>query len=348
MDQIAGGARAREEGEAVRIAGECFGLSARARRLPGEKDLNFRLDLADGRRMLLKIFTQDAEPALVAMFGAALEHVARVDPTLAVQRLVPTRAGEAACAVRFLGGAARMARMVSFLDGIALDDSPHSAAQRRAVGATSARLQLALRDFVHPAAERALVWDMKTAPSLRPCLEFFDDADQRGLLAAVLDAYEARIGRHLGELPAQAVHNDFNGNNLLVGSDAPDRVTGVIDFDDMVRTPRLFDIAVAGAYQILDEEDPVAALCDFARGFASVLRPGAREIALFYTAVRTRMAMRVIVPEWRAREIPDNRAYLTRNSALVWRQFARLARGNEAEASARIGAAFAEGAGDGE
>lgn len=342
MDDTPGaGLRAREEDEAARVAREFFGVAVQAKRLNGEKDLNFCLTLTDGRRMLLKVFTPDAEADLVGMLGAALQHVARAAPGLPVQRLIPSSAGEPSCLVRFLDGPPRAARLVSFLSGQALDESPHSLSQRRAVGEICARLQLALKGFIHPAADRSLIWDMKTAPSLRARVALFAAAEQRHVLEDALDAYEARISGLVPELPTQAVHNDFNGNNLLVDADAPDSVTGVIDFDDMVRTPRVFDIAVAAAYQMLEEADPVGAICDFAQGFSGVFQPDAREIALLYTAVRTRMAMRLLVPEWRARQNPGNRAYLTRNNALVWRQFARLERVGDAEATDRIARAFA-------
>lgn len=341
MDEvIAAPSVGRAEEEAGRIAGEVFGIAARAKRLPGEKDLNFRMTTAEGRRTLLKVFTADADTALVGMHGAALRHVARAAPDLPVQRLIPTREGAELGYARFLGGAPRCVRMVSFLEGVALDDSPHRPEQRRSAGGICARLQVALKDFTHPAARHALVWDMKEAPKLRRHLALFEEPDQRRPLEAVLDAYEARIASHVAELPAQVVHNDLNGNNLLVSAANSDEVTGVIDFDDMVHTPRLFDLAVGAAYQMIDHADPVGAICDFAHGFGRVFRPGEREIGLLYTAVRTRMAMRLILLEWRARQLPDNRGYLTRNCQLVWQQFARLAGVGNQQATDRIAQAF--------
>ena len=54
----------------------------------------------------------------------------------------------------------------------------------------------------------------------------------------------------------QVVHNDLNPHNVLCAPDAPDRIAGVLDFGDMVRTPLVCDLAVAAAYRI-DRDDPI-------------------------------------------------------------------------------------------
>src|SRR3954454_12667870 len=51
--------------EAERVARDAFGLDASATPLPGELDRNYRLDAADGRRLLLKLHRPDTEPAVL-------------------------------------------------------------------------------------------------------------------------------------------------------------------------------------------------------------------------------------------------------------------------------------------
>ncbi|RUP17929.1 phosphotransferase, partial [Methylobacterium sp.] len=138
------------------------------------------------------------------------------------------------------------------------------------------------------------------------------------------DAFAARIVPALPDLPHQVVHNDLGGDNILVDPDDPDRITGVIDFGDMVRTARMFDVAIAAAYQLGLDADPLGPALAFLRGYASVARLSEAEVALLPTAIRTRMALRLLIPEWRARRFPERRDYLTRNSAGVWEQFRHL------------------------
>jgi Ser/Thr protein kinase RdoA (MazF antagonist) len=309
--------------DAVRLVRDIWGYEVSARRLSGEKDVNFRLTDAGGRRSLIKIYSADTDPAVVEMQAAALAHVARRDPDLPIQRVIPTPTGVVCPRIRLADGTRHTLRMVSFLDGMALDGSVNTAAQRRAVGAMTARLQAALADFAHPHDDHPLVWDMKGAARLRPHLAFFAGAE-RDLLEGILDLFETRIVPAMADLPTQVVHNDFNGDNLLVDPDDGDRICGVIDFDDMVRAPRLFDLAVSCSYQMREAADPVDAVGDCLDGYLTAATLSPVERALLPVAILTRMAMRLIVPEWRGHRSPHNRAYVTRNSPLVRRQFARL------------------------
>ncbi len=324
-----------DDAEVRRLVAEVWGLDVTARRLSGEKDVNFRLTDADGRRSLIKIYSPDTDPDVVAMQTEALRHAGRRDPDLPIQRVIAARDGDPCPRLVLADGGRRTLRMVSFLDGVSLDGSPSTARQRRAVGAMSARLQIALDDFAHPSDDHPLIWDMKRAGRLRPHLGFFAGAE-RDRLEAVLDLFEARIAPVMAELPTQVVHNDFNGDNLLVDAADTDRIAGVIDFDDMVRAPRLFDLAVACCYQIRDAEDPAAAIADCLDGHLAVRALPPDELDLLPAAILTRMAMRLIVPEWRGAQLPENRAYVTRNSDLVRRQFARLGDGPIAAIADRL------------
>ncbi len=100
-------------------------------------------------------------------------------------------------------------------------------------------------------------------------------------------------------LPRQVIHNDFNPHNVLVDGDTGERVTGVIDFGDMVVGPRVQDLAVALAYQIergggLDLADALLA------GYAEHIAIGDDEAAILPAMVAARMAMTIVIGEWRA------------------------------------------------
>ncbi|MBT9385962.1 phosphotransferase [Pseudooceanicola sp. CBS1P-1] len=323
------------------IAQRHYGLEGTAEFLWGEKDSNYRLSLADGRAYLLKVLNPGEDPATTRMHSAALLHVAQADPAVPVQRLHPTRDGAPDLRLTAEEGGVRAVRLVSFLPGMAQKAAPHSAAQRRAVGETLAALQSALAGFDHPAARNRITWDMSHAADLEDLLPVIADPGRRARLAALLAAFRTRILPVLGSLPAQVIHNDFNLENILVDPQAPARVSGIIDFGDMVHAPRLFDLAVAAAYQLgTDPADPLGAVCDLLEGYRRHLCPQQAEVALLWTAMRTRMAMRILLPEWRADLFPEERARLTRNSASVWQELSWLDRVSEAEATARFTAAL--------
>ncbi len=327
-------------GEAEAIAREKYGLEGRAEWLWGEKDSNYRLALADGGEYLLKILNPAESRAVTSMHSQALLHVEARDPEIPVQRIIRTKEGEADFRMTDRAGQERSVRMVTFVPGTAQKSVAHSPAQRRAVGVWLARMQAALADFDHEAAHHRITWDMKHAASLRAILPAFGEQPIRARLERAMDDFDKRIIPVMDSLPAQIIHNDFNMENILIDPADPDRISGIIDFGDMVHAPLLFDVAVGAAYQMGEEEDPLAAICDFLEGYASLKSLSAMELELLYPATVMRLVMRMAIPEWRCGLFPEQRPFLTRNTPTVERQLARLDCFSAAEATRRFIAVF--------
>ncbi len=287
------GATAVPPDQAERIAREKYGLTGRAEWLWGEKDSNYRLTLADGTAYLLKVLNPAENPAVTSMHSQALLHVEAADPAIPIQRIIRTVDGEADFRMTDDEGGTRGVRMVTFVPGVSQKSQPHSARQRHRVGVLLARMQKALADFTHEAAHHRISWDMKHAGGMRELLPVFEDDAQRRRLEAAFDGFEQQVLPRMASLPAQVIHNDFNMENILVEEADPDTISGIIDFGDMVHAPVLFDVAVGAAYQIGFEGDPVEAMCDFLKGYATEKRLSAEEIELLYPAVQTRMLMRL-------------------------------------------------------
>ncbi|MBB3609740.1 phosphotransferase [Rhizobium sp. BK602] len=318
------GAAAVPADQAEAVAREKYGLDGRMQWLWGEKDSNYRLTLADGRDYLFKVLNPAEDPGMTSMHSQALLHVEAADPGIPVQRIIRTLDGEADFRMTAEDGGTRGVRMVTFLPGIAQKAAPHSKRQRRNVGALLARMQMALSSFTHPAAGHRITWDMQHAIGMRDLLPVFSDVAQRRRLEAAMDDFETRIVPVMASLPAQVVHNDFNMENILVDPETPETVSGIIDFGDMVHAPRVFDVAVAAAYQMGDATDPIGAICDFLEEYSTLVSLTAQEIAVLYPAILTRMVMRLAIPQWRAGLFPENRDFYVRNSPTVWAQFTRL------------------------
>ena len=179
------------------------------------------------------------------------------------------------------------------------------------VGATAARLTKALVGFRHEAEDHELIWDIRNAAKLRPLLPSVPDPDLRSRCEKALDRFDVETGPALAGLPWQVVHADFNPHNLLT-DDSGTQVTGILDFGDMVRTPRLCDLAVAASYQI-EPADPLSSLFDVVAGWEAVLPllPGEKDLIL--DLVSLRMVATIVLSHWRAMMQPENAAYFLRN-----------------------------------
>lgn len=323
------------QAEAARLARVHFGLDGQLDPLTSERDQNFRLR-AGGRTYVLKI-ANAAEPPQVTNFQTeALAHIARTDPGLPVPRVVAARDGRVEIALP----SGSILRVLTWVDGTPLHAVAASPALRRSVGATAARLTRALAGFRHPAEDHELIWDIRNAAKLRPLLPSVADARLRALCEGALDRFDAEIAPALGALPWQVVHADFNPHNLLTDPGAT-AITGILDFGDMVRTPRICDLAVAASYQA-DPADPLATLCEVIAGWHAVLPLLSGEAALILDLVTLRMIATVVLSNWRAARQPEHAAYFLRNLPASRAGFEALAGLDRALARARLAAALAQ------
>ena len=218
--------------EAARIAAELFGLHGTASALGSERDQAFLLE-DGGAGGVLKISNSGEDAAVLDLEEAAIAHVTAVDPDLPVARPLAPRAAFDGHEVRLFE------RRHGHKAGPELDD-----AAVREVAATHARLCLALRSFFHPAAGRELLWNLRSAPLLRPLLGEIAEPERQALAARALDGYDERVLPRWERLRAQVVHGDFNLDNLLRRR-ATAQVTGILDFGDCCHTALAADVAVA-------------------------------------------------------------------------------------------------------
>ena len=319
-----------------------WGLSGELRALSGERDRNFLLIPADGpsaQRCVLKI-SHPAESPVVADFQTqALLHIGRTDPLLPVQRIVPTTEGTASLLAHAPDGSTRVVRLFTYLDGEPLPKARRSPAQATALATMLARLDLALRDFHHPAGELELPWDIQRADSVAGLLDSIDDPACQALAQRALDRFVAHVKPHLHALRTQPIHNDFNIFNLLVDPQDHDRIAGILDFGDMVHAPLIDDLAVAAAYQVDAQGDTLGALSRFVSAYHAVLPLQALECELLFDLVQARLLMVVAISGWRAAREPANADYLLRNNVISWARLAACDAIDRQQAAAALRAA---------
>lgn len=298
---------------AEELAAGIFGVTGSAHPLSSEKDANFRIVPVSGPPALLKITNAAEDRAVTDMQTAALMHLAAVDPALPVPHIRGTLSGEACRIIAGSNGQNHVVRLLTYLEGSVLEFSCAGEGIHRDIGTLLARLALGLRGFFHPAARHRLLWDIKQAHHLRPMLGAIEDEALRLRLVHLLDRFDAEIAPRLPHLRAQILHNDFNPHNLLVKGPGASRITGVIDFGDMVHTPLACDLAVACSYQIADGPAPMAHIAELVGGYHQVLPLEDEEINLLPELIRIRHATSLTIAAWRARRYPENAAYIRRN-----------------------------------
>jgi len=293
--------------EAAEVAQRAFDIQASAHPLASERDQNFRLRASDGREWVLKIANPAEDPAILDLQTQALLHIAQVDPELAIPRIKTTPDGALFHQIDGSDGRRFIARVLSFLPGQLLDDALPHPTLGRDVGAMTARLARALRGFFHPAARHELLWDLTQAPELRTRTHHISEPGHRRVVEEVLDHFSASVLPKLRKLRAQIIHNDISCLNTLVDGD---RVTGVIDFGDLIHAPMVADLAVPISELIVDSMDPIATAAEITAGYHAVTALEDDELGLVFDLVSTRCAMHVAIANWRVGNHPENIDYI--------------------------------------
>ncbi|MEP7381928.1 MAG: aminotransferase class III-fold pyridoxal phosphate-dependent enzyme [Gemmatimonadota bacterium] len=341
------------------ILSDAWGIDATLEQLAGEYDLNFRASASDGRNYVLKVMRTGCDPAFVDLLCAAHEHVRlrtreqgtedvadTSDARLPVAELVPTRDAARWWLHRDEELGERIVWLLTMLDGVEYARlRAHPIPLVAELGTTVARLDTAMADLAHPGLRRDFKWDLRHAEWIGAHLGTLDH-DRRGLIGDILSRYLALQPALLAE-PCAVVHNDLNDWNILVAPDTSGvpRISGILDFGDIVHGPLVAEIAIAGAYLVLDHPTPERALAAFVGAYHQVTPLTGAQLDLLWSLLLMRLAVSVINSAQMARERPGD-PYVVVSQAPAWRFLERFARFPEAVMRARLRAACALPASD--
>ena len=313
------------EHDAPRLAAELYGLRVTARGLPGEYDDNFHLTGDDGQAFVLKVMRVGQAAEVVDLQCRALAFLAERVPALDLPRVCPTLAGELFTTVA-IQGTPRLIWLLSYVPGRVLaETSPHSAELLHSIGRLLGQIDAALIDFAHPAAQRALKWDLARAGWIREHLGAIADPAGRAMVERCLTQYENEVTPALAGLRAGVIHGDANDYNLLVSAPdiQPRQAVSVIDFGDMLLSKVVCEPAIAAAYALLGKRDPLAAAAQVVAGYHSAFPLTEAEIALLFPLICARLAVSVTNSAQRKLVEPDD-PYITISEAPAWAALAQL------------------------
>ncbi len=284
----------------------CYDLSGVIAPLPSERDQNFAVECADGRRFVLKVANALERRALLEAQQAAMSRVA--ERTGLCPRVVAGPGDRTLFDIE-ANGQHHFLWLIEWLPGLPLGKTPDiSPALWRQLGAGLARLDHALAEFTSPALARDFTWDLASAAeTIESSLEGIGDGELRQVLRSLLGSYRRHCAPHLATLPRQTIHNDANDFNVLVDTERqPAQLVGFVDFGDMVTGPRVADLAIAIAYAMLDRPDPLATAGELAAGYHGEYPLGEEEIAALFGLACLRLGLSAVNAVRQHRENPDN------------------------------------------
>ncbi len=306
------------------LALRLFGVNGAAKPLNSERDQNFLIRTGDSSDYVLKI-ANSAEPlATLELQNAALQHIAESDPELGVPHVCRGPGGRDIETVRGPDGLDHLVRLVSFLPGHVFASTEATPDLVRDLGTFMGRLNRALQGFHHPAAHRPdFLWNLDNPEAAFGLARHIADPDKRELVERWIARYRQDVTPRLKGLRWAAIHNDANDHNLVVSTEPPTRIAGLIDFGDMVWGRQINELAITLAYTLFDQSDLLAAACSLTAGYHAAFALQEDELAVAWDLAAARLVMSVCISSWRGRVYEEN-DYLLVSEAPAFRLLAAM------------------------
>jgi 4-aminobutyrate aminotransferase-like enzyme/Ser/Thr protein kinase RdoA (MazF antagonist) len=318
------------ESEAVRIARELYGLEVTAKALPGEYDDNFRLSAADRSAFVLKVMHPAREASFIDMQARALQHLAERLPHRQLPRVIPNSSGELFTSVTSSSGEERIVWLLTYVAGDMLAKAnPHSPQLLESVGLLLGEIDAAFLTFSHPGVHRELKWDSSQAAWIAEALDSIENAARLALVKQFLALYQKEVLPALPALRRSVIYGDANDHNVLVSEAWPQPrcARTVIDFGDMHYGLTVSEPAIAAAYAILGEKDPLAAAAAVISGYHKACPIQEAEIKVLFPLIAMRLAVSVVISAQRKQLRPDD-PYITVSEVAAWHALEQLSKIN--------------------
>ena len=241
-------------GEASEFAEYWYGLhDVATRRIATERDDTFAVSLRGEAepRYILK-FEHPAESRdSVLLRAQALTLLQETQPDIPSTRLIPARGEE--LVTRFeQNDTVRWTTLTTFLHGAMVSALPGPLSEPLLddIGVQLAQLQHVLSPLQYHDIPGRVLWDVRLLPQLaEDLLPMFEDAESRSRVTQAVDDYMS-VEPEIERLPATLCHGDFHPGNMMVDPNAPQRLSGILDFGDMHMMPSICDLGTCLFYLI--------------------------------------------------------------------------------------------------
>jgi len=195
--------------------------------------------------------------------------------------------------------------------------TPHTAPLLSHFGQQTARLNISLQHFKHPDACRTFEWDLAQCLWVKNHLNLFNPT-QCITLNRFIDMFEAQQNNYQ-QLRKQVIHNDLNDNNVLLQTDEKGQplVNGFIDFGDAIYSQLINELAIACAYGVMHQEDPLLAAAQIVKGYHQNNPLQDEELKQLYQLIGMRLVVSVTQSAIAKVKNPTN-SYKTISEHAAW------------------------------
>ncbi|MEH6577910.1 MAG: aminotransferase class III-fold pyridoxal phosphate-dependent enzyme [Amphritea sp.] len=297
--------------EAKQIAQDIFGIvPASTKDLGSYIDQNILVTAENGQQYLLKIHDQAEKRAVLELQTEAMHYLQGKVCGVSFPQVYRSLEGDECPSVTDTKGETYYVRLLHFLPGTLIKDIDiFSAALLSDIGRTVGGMDHALFDFDHPAANRAdLPWDLKNASQTGQLSRYIADPHQRRLAEFFLMKFDNEVAPILAGLRKSVTHNDSHRYSILVDAveSSQERVSGVIDFGDIVYTHTVCNLSICLSDIIVHCEDPISGAAVVVKAYHQQHPLTEDEVSVLFYLIATRISLYVCMAAYSREQDPEN------------------------------------------
>ena len=269
---------------------EHYGLNVTVKALNGYDELNFLLSNKKNEKYILKVSNESHPfPFLEAQINI-IQHLKKSDISDCFQHFSINKQGEELTKI-IRDSKTYYIRILNFLEGTFWIDAKEKTSElHHNLGSFLGSMDHALQDFSHPAMHRSYTWDISRASEAGDNLKHILNHEKRRIAGYFLLQFDTEVVPEIHRLRHAYIHNDANDYNILVQGN---RISGLIDFGDMVYTVLVNNLAIACTYAMLDEENPLAVAASIVAGYHKTYALQEKELDLLYYLIAGRLCISV-------------------------------------------------------
>lgn len=282
------------------IAESEFGIKGSISPLAGERNPNFLVS-SNADKYVLKIHDLEELPQIEIQINAlaALVELSNFQ----TPQTVPSLGGNDNSRLEDK----KLARLLTWIDGDLWSETKNLSEDHKVqLGKLIAAVDSKLAD-VDPSKHlevlnRPFGWNVLQAEDLLGDIKLISNAELQAQVQIIFDRAITKSLPKVKTLPHQLIHNDANDNNVVV---ADGKVSGLIDFGDLIYAPRICGLAVGCAYQ-LDARDPVASIYSIVRGYHEEAPLSPAELEVLFDLICLRVATSIVMAHRQLANDPSN------------------------------------------
>lgn len=279
---------------------ENFGLTGEITPLPGERDLNFKIQTAQ-ESYIFKIHDA-SEREFIELQQIILEKVSQISQ---LNQPKPITSATGKNLIDLPEG--KIGRLLTWADGELFSQSDKTPKLKQSLGTAVALVDKHLVDLDVSnhliTLNRPFGWNVLQAKNLVDQISLIKDEQLKVEVKQAFEFALTQVMPKLAQLPTQAIHNDANDNNIVVKDN---QVVSLIDFGDVINAPRVSGLAVACAYAISDLTDPILDILPVIRGYHLVTPLTASELELIFGLIKLRVATSIVMAAIQSAAQPEN------------------------------------------